>query len=179
MSDAPSDLRPDALELLRNSQLVQVRTTRLDGEVLNDAIPVETLTFNQTVEFSYGPERYFGRYYFAVDLFSSAGDNAAKLSCTLVAQWLLRDGYRVKDQDVVDYIAGTVGYMAVYPYARAILQQQATELGFGSLLLGTVEVGQHRPAAITLNGTVLGTGDSNLAAGVDDASDGDPQAPSG
>lgn len=163
MSDAPSaaDLGPDALDLLRNSRLVQVRTTRLDAELVDDSVPVENVTFQQEVECADNEGRFFGRYTFTLDLISAAGDNAARLSCTIVAQWLLADGYRVQDRAVRDYVAATVGYMAVYPYARAILHQQAAELAVGSLVLGTVEVGQYRPSTITLNGVMLGSTDSS------------------
>jgi hypothetical protein len=150
-----ADLAPEARELILNSRLLRVRTTRLDAELIDADVPVESLHFAPNLEFAVTDEFVFGRYQFTVKVQSNAGDDAARLACTIVVQWILRDDYRPRGDEVADYFTATVGYMTAFPYARSILQQQAADLGVGTVVLGTVEYGQTRPSSIMLNGVLF------------------------
>lgn len=142
-------------DLLRNSQLVDVRVTQISSQLVADGVPCETVSFDPTLEYSLETARYLGRYRFDVALRAANGHVAANLSCVLVAQWLLRDGYQTTPA-LVEKVTSTVGYLAVYPYARAILQDESLRLRVGPVVLGTVMAGEMRPELITLSGRTLG-----------------------
>jgi len=150
-ANGPSpETKAAAAEILDRCHLVNVRTTRIFGELSQDGPrTVSSVEMNPTLEYFSDAGEFSNRFSYLVEAKDELGERVATLEFTLVLDWAVPEDF-TPDRAAADLVAATTGYFAAYPYAREIVHTLSTRLGIDPIVLGALRRGTLSPAAVTV-----------------------------
>jgi hypothetical protein len=144
------EVREAASELLERCHLVDVRTTRVFGEVSSDRPrAAASLEMSPTLEFFADTGQYSNRFHYEFEVKDQLGGNVATLEFTIVLDWTVPGDF-TPDREAADFVASTTGYFAAFPYARELVHALSARLGIDPIVLGALHRDTLSPTAVTI-----------------------------
>ncbi len=135
----PSDaLRSAAQHLIDNSEIVDVRPVRIVASFEEGGSPgvrIETASIEVASGYINQPGVFSNKFEFRI-LLNGEGDRpVARFEYDLVVDYRVPKDFEV-DRDAADFVTGTTGYFAAYPYAREMLHSMSARLRLDPVVLG-------------------------------------------
>jgi hypothetical protein len=151
---APSpELLAKVQDLLSNITLVDIRPCAISASIEESVAPGTHVASVETdIQLRFAAEE--GVYGNRIDCsFSLKGDAdgevIATIAFSLLLDYVVTDGF-VPDEEAADFVTGTTGYLAAYPYARELFQSLAARLQVDPVVLGLIRRGSIRPGTISV-----------------------------
>jgi hypothetical protein len=76
-------------------------------------------------------------------------DTLGRVEFSLLLDYDVVEGYK-PDLEAAEFVTGTTGYFAAYPYARELFESLAGRLQFDPVVLGLIKRGSMRPGSISV-----------------------------
>ncbi len=153
-SEPPSaELLAKAGELIANVELVNVRPCDIQASIEAGVAPgaVVSLVKMETA-LSYAAQEgvYGNRIDFRFELLGEAADlKLGQVSFSLLVDYDVTEGF-TPDEAAAEFVTGTTGYFAAYPYARELFTSLAVRLQFDPVVIGLLKRGSLRPGSINV-----------------------------
>jgi hypothetical protein len=150
---APSpELLLRAQELLSSVELLNVRPSSISADVDLGSPPgthVGSIQMDTALAFAAEEGVYGNRFDYKFRLMSDDpdGDPLATIEFSLLLDYGVKEGF-TPDMEAAEWVTGTTGYFAAYPYARELFQSLAVRLQLDPVVLGLVKRGELRPGTI-------------------------------
>ena len=154
-SVAPSpELLLKAQELLSNVELLDIRACSISASIDLNSAPgthVSSVEMDTALAFAAEEGVYGNRLDYRFELKGDDPNNDAlgTIEFSLLLDYGVAEGF-TPDLEAADYVTGTTGYFAAYPYARELLQSLAVRLQLDPIVLGLVKRGELRPGTIAV-----------------------------
>jgi hypothetical protein len=188
--DAPPSpqLLERAKDLLAHAELIDVRPCRIVAE-LADGIPAGVtptrVTFDVDLAFAAEESILGNRFDYRFELLGGLGGEGspeplARVEFSLLVDYRVEEGY-APELDAAEFVAGTTGYFAAYPYARELLQLLTSKLQVDPVVLGLINRGTLKPGSIGIPssfGEHVLDADESSASGSGPTPDRNPAPPS-
>jgi hypothetical protein len=150
----PPELLQKAQELLSNVELLDIRPCSISADIdLNSAPGTHVASVEMDTALAFAAEEgvYGNRFDYKFELKGDDADNDAlgTIEFSLLLDYGVTEGFS-PDLDAAEYVTGTTGYFAAYPYARELFQSLAIRLQLDPVVLGLVKRGEMRPSTIAV-----------------------------
>lgn len=151
-ADPSPELLVGAGELISNVELRDVRPVSIEAIIEPGVAPGSHVAYVEVgVELAYAADvGVFGsRFDFS---FRFRGDEEEPLGVIrfgLVLDYEVNEVFE-PDPDAAEFVTGTTGYFAAYPYARELLQSLAARLQFDPVVLGLITRGSLQPGTVSV-----------------------------
>jgi hypothetical protein len=151
---APSaEVGAKAQELLSHVELLDVRPCSISANLEQAVAPgthVASVEMDLAVSFAADEGVYGNRFDYSFVL--KGDDEDAPLGTiefSLVLDYDIDEDY-APDIEAANFVTGTTGYFAAYPYARELFQSLASRLQFDPVVLGLIKRGTLRPGTVSI-----------------------------
>jgi len=143
-----------AQELLSNTELLDVRACSISANIdLNSAPGTHVASVKMDIGLAFAAEEgvYGNRFDYKFELKGDNPDNDAlgTIEFSLLLDYGVTEGF-TPDVEAAEYVSGTTGYFAAYPYVRELFQSLAVRLHLDPIVLGLVKRGELRPGTIAV-----------------------------
>lgn len=144
----PPEVVEQAKQILQHAELVnvhpvEVRASRTEATGIARDIRVEA-----TAEYSVASGAMSNRFRYRLEILDDGEQTLAEIDFTLQVDYEVEADYEPSGEGA-DFLAGTTGLFAAYPYARELAQSLTTRLQLDPLVLGMLPRGASSPSAIS------------------------------
>lgn len=151
---APSpELLSKAQELLSNVELLDIRPCTIAASIEQGVAPgthVASVEMDLALSFAADGGVYGNRFDYSFVLKGDADeDTLGRVEFSLLLDYDVVEGYK-PDLEAAEFVTGTTGYFAAYPYARELFESLAGRLQFDPVVLGLIKRGSMRPGSISV-----------------------------
>lgn len=152
-SELTAELRAKAEDLISHVELLDARPCAISARLEDGVSPgtnVSSVTMNVGCSFAAAPGVYGNRFDYEFVLRGDADDEAlGTIEFSILLDYRVDEDFD-PDPDAADFVSGTTGYFAAYPYARELFQSIAARMQFDPIVLGLIKRGSLRPGTISL-----------------------------
>lgn len=150
---APSaEVRAKAQELLSHVELLDIRPCRITASMEQWVAPgthVAEVDMDLAMSFAADEGVYGNRFDYSFVLKGDDEEPLGTIEFSLLLDYDVDEGYE-PDVEAADFVTGTTGYFAAYPYARELFQSLASRLQFDPVVLGLIKRGTLRPGTVSI-----------------------------
>jgi hypothetical protein len=129
-------LRTSVEDLLRAADIANVRVVACSASLKNEE---QRSPGSASIQVAPAYRAYVGgmsnRFDYEVTIADRSGEDLAEITFTIAVEYVLPEGFE-PDAEAVDYVCGTTGYFAAYPYAREVLQSLTSRLQLDPITMG-------------------------------------------
>lgn len=153
VSPPSPELLSAAAELLSNVTLVDVRPDAIRASLEEGVAPgarIASVQIHLASSFAVDPGVYGNRFDYRFKLNGTEGGRTlGTIEFSILLDYDVVEGFE-PNREAADFIAGTTGFFAAYPYARELFQSLAGRLQFDPVILGLIRRGSMQPGSITV-----------------------------
>jgi hypothetical protein len=150
LNPAADTQKASAQAILDVARIVDVRPTRINAEAVKSVgHAIETLNFETKSEFIASRGCFANRFTYKIQLSDVQGEVVGQMEFELHVEWELPRDF-TPDPAGADFVTGTTGYFAAFPYARELLQTTTARLGFDPVVLGLLNRDTLEPRGISV-----------------------------
>lgn len=134
----PPELLASAQMLIDNSEIVDVRPVRMLATFEEGGSPgtrIETASVEVASGYFSQPGVFSNKFEFRISLSGEESQPVARFEYDLVVDYRVTEGFEADDA-AADFVTGTTGYFAAYPYARELLHSMSARLRMDPVVLG-------------------------------------------
>lgn len=127
-----------AQNLIDNSEIVDVRPVRIIAAFEEGGSPgvrIETASIEVASGYVNQPGVFSNKFEFRILLSGEDERPVARFEYDLVVDYRVPEDFEV-DSEAADFVTGTTGYFAAYPYAREMLHSMSARLRLDPVVLG-------------------------------------------
>jgi hypothetical protein len=131
-------VRAAAKDLIDSSEIVDVRPVRVVAQFEGSGTPssrIATANIEVASGFVADVGIFSSKFEFRIVLHAVEGEPIARFEFDLIVDYRVDDGF-APDRDAADFVTGTTGYFAAYPYARELLHSLSARLRLDPVVLG-------------------------------------------
>jgi hypothetical protein len=147
------ELLSKAQELLSNIELLDIRPCEITANIEQGVTPgthVASVEMDLALSFAADDSVFGNRFDYSFNLRSDDdGEILGKVGFSLLLDYDVVQGFK-PDLEAAEFVMGTTGYFAAYPYARELFQSLAGRLQFDPVVLGLIKRGTIRPGSISV-----------------------------
>lgn len=144
-----SDEQRAVRELLDHCELTNVRLLEVHAKRHSFRSTVANAQLQMSGGFQAAAGTYANRFDWTVSLLADDDETVGVIHAVFLVEYAVEDGYE-PDPQAADYVAGTVGRLAAYPYVREIVQSTAARLGLAPVVLGLLAPGAYGPDRVNV-----------------------------
>jgi hypothetical protein len=150
---APStEVLSKAQELLSRVELLDIRPISMSASIeqgVGTGTRVASVEINLALSFAADEGIYSNRFDYRFVLTGNDEKPLGTIDFSLVLDYDVAEGFK-PDPDAAEFVTGTTGYFAAYPYARELFQSLASRLQFDPVVLGLIKRGSMQPGTINV-----------------------------
>lgn len=147
------ELLAKAHVLLSNVELVDIRPCRISASIEQAVAPgthVASVEMDLALSFAAEEGVYGNRFDYSFLLKGDTDEEAlGRIEFSLVLDYDIAEHF-APDHQAAEFVTGTTGYFAAYPYARELFQSLAGRLQFDPVVLGLIRHGEMRPGTVSV-----------------------------
>jgi hypothetical protein len=151
-SSPPPELLSKAQDLLTHAELLDIRPCAISASIEQAVAPgthVGLVEMDLAMSFAADEGVYGNRFDYRFELKGDLGDTLGRIEFSLLLEYEVVDDFK-PDLEAAEFVMGTTGYFAAYPYARELFQSVAGRLQFDPVVLGLIKRGSMRPGTISV-----------------------------
>lgn len=153
-SEVPTpELLAKAQELASHVELLDIRPCAISADIQQGVVPgthVASIEMDLTLSFAADEGVYGNRFDYRFILKGESDEKTlGTIEFSLLIDYEVTDDFK-PDLETAEFLTGTTGYLAAYPYARELFQSLAGRLQFDPVVLGLIKRGSMRPGSISV-----------------------------
>ncbi|MGI8875134.1 MAG: hypothetical protein ACR2KP_12565 [Egibacteraceae bacterium] len=144
----PPEVVEQAKQILEHAELVNIHPVEIRASRTEATGAARDVRVEATAQYSVASGAMSNRFRYQLEIVDGGEQTLAEIDFTLQVDYEVEADYEPSGEGA-DFLAGTTGLFAVYPYARELAQSLTTRLQLDPLVLGMLPRGASSPSAIS------------------------------